>query len=213
MTKEQQPQAILVDWNRTLSFSRFWGHIKETDQELFNSIETQLFKDDKDLVDSWMRGGVTSERVIELVTLNLKLNFNDIFKEFVRSCENMEFSSSKIPQIIEMVKGHGIKTYIFTDNMDSFDRWTVPSMKLDEIFDGVINSYNVGGLKNDINEKGKNLFLEELGKRNLAVPQRLILFDDNPNTINTFKRMGVDSRLVTEKEGLEKKLIEFSKQL
>src|SRR6185369_8607197 len=203
MNKTKLPKVILVDWHQTLSFSQFWGHIKQKDKELFVRIETCLFNQNKNLINPWMRGQITSEQICKTVSSDLNLPFDYIYKEFIKSCKKMNLSGKNVVRVITNIRNKGVKFYIFTDNMDSFNRWTVPHMKLDTVFDGIVNSNTIGFLKNDIDNKGKNLFLSKILKQEEVKTSDIMLIDDNPNTINNFSKYGLICKLVTVKNNLE----------
>ncbi len=209
MIKNNLPKVILIDWHRTLSFSQFWEHINQTNKKLFMDLEKCLFEDSKELINPWMTGKFTSEEICMVISKKLNLPFTYVYKAFVKSCKNMNLYNKDILEKIKSIKNKGVKFYIFTDNMDSFDKWTVPYMKLDKTFNGVINSNKIGFLKNDVDKDGKNLFLNNILDREHVDVSNIMLIDDNPNTIKNFSKYGLDCRLVTLKNNLEKILAQI----
>lgn len=191
MALQKSPKIIFIDWNKTLSYSKFWGHLEKSDKTLFNRIQTCLFDKNKDLIDPWMIGKLSSEEICKRIANDLSLSFDQIYKEFIKSCRNMHFSSKNIPKIIKELRISGIKVYIATDNMDSFDRWTVPSMKLDRIFDGIINSNKIGVLKKTFDKKNQSSFITRILKQESIEPSESILIDDNQDILNLFSKYGM----------------------
>ncbi len=72
------------------------------------------------------------------------------------------------------------KCVIATDNMDTFTRFTVPALRLSEHFDGILNSFERGVLKQDIDEQNPDripFFDEYLREYNLQC-EDVVLTDD-----------------------------------
>lgn len=61
----------------------------------------------------------------------------------------MKFVSEDIVPIIKIIQSRNIKVLIATDNMDCFHRWTTKALDLNNIFDGILNSYYLKVRKND----------------------------------------------------------------
>ncbi len=202
MLKKHKIKLIFIDWNKTLSYSKFWGQLEKDEPIIFNRIQVSLFDKNEHLLDPWMVGKLSSEQICKHLATDLGLPFNHIYKEFVKSCKNMEFSNNEIPNKIELIRNVGIKVYIATDNMDSFDRWTVPAMGLDKLFDGIINSNKIGLLKNEFGINSKSLFIKDVLEKELINPTEAILIDDNQNTLNLFSKHGLTCIKVDEDNSL-----------
>ena len=186
-----KPKIILVDWFNTLSPSKFWGHWEKLDKKEFKKIEKYLFGSPNGLAIDWMTGKFNSESAIEEISKNLKIPYGYLFEEFVISCRQMQFANNNIPLLIKNIRSGGNRVYIFSDNMDSLERWTSPSLKLENLFDSIINSFNVHALKNEVDKEGRNYFLNEVLKITGSHLEDLILFDDNIKTIELFRSFGV----------------------
>lgn len=145
---------------------------------------------------------MTSEDIIRQIADELDTNFDTIFKEFVKGCGLMEFVDPKVPSLIKQLKKKGIKVYIASNNMDSFDRWTIPAMKLDSLFDGIINSFTIKALKHDFDDKGKSLFFEFALKREGVVPDETILIDDSEDKENRLTDYGINYRKISDSNTL-----------
>ncbi len=203
MTK---PKIIFIDWYNTLSKSKFWESLKNSskeNQELYKLISNNLFETNIDLLEPWMRGSLTSEDIIEKISTETKVDFKKIYKEFIKSCKSMEFVSPNIPKLVKDLQKKGSKVYIATDNMDSFDRWTTPSMKLTKIFDGIINSYQIKCLKFDFDREGKSLFFNDFLVKEKIRPQETILIDDKEDVGNRVSSYGVNYMRVSKTNTLE----------
>ncbi|MFA6132015.1 MAG: HAD family hydrolase [Patescibacteria group bacterium] len=85
---------------------------------------------------------------------------------------------------------------LVTGNMDCFTRFTVPALKLDEVFDKIVVSSDLGYLKT---EKDGESFLAAL--REFGVPiHDSFLIDDSLNTCNFFAGLGGRAIHVSGKE-------------
>lgn len=188
-------KVVFIDWNGTLSISKFWGHLEkssEKDKKMFEKIDKTLFGELRHLIKPWMRGEVCSEKVVKEVSNNSGLDYKKVMDEFVKGCEQMEYVTENCIKKIEKIKNEGIKVVIATDNMDSFIRWTVPAMKLDSIFDDILDSFTLKALKNDFDEKGKSLFFEKYFIDNKLSKGDCVLIDDSEDKENKIQSFGVD---------------------
>jgi FMN phosphatase YigB (HAD superfamily) len=209
-------RTVFLDWNGTLSVSRFWGHLQEPDHELshvFPRIEATLFKPKSSLWyvhEPWMRAQMNSEDVVELLAKEIKLEPEKVLQELILSCQNMQFVSDQVPALVNKIRGKGLIVVIATDNMDSFNRWTVPAMGLDEIFDDILVSYDLRGLKGDLDQNGRSLFFNEYLKRHQLLPGESILIDDSKSNSEVAERLGIIYHQIPFGGGLVSKLEEIA---
>jgi FMN phosphatase YigB (HAD superfamily) len=63
-----------------------------------------------------------------------------------------------IPEMIAQLRAKGLKVVLATDNMDTFHRWTVPSLQLMSLFDDILSSFQLKALKSDCGAEGRSLF-------------------------------------------------------
>jgi hypothetical protein len=54
-----------IDWDKTLSVSRFWGHWTDTEPEYYSLIQTELFGSNAKWAQGWMRGKLSAEQITE----------------------------------------------------------------------------------------------------------------------------------------------------
>ena len=210
-----KPKIIFIDWAKTLSETRFWQHLQDggkEDKELFNKIDKALFKSGKDL-KPWMRGEVDYKNILQIISKELDIDFKLIRKHFIKSCREMKFVNRKIPKLIKKLRSRNIKTYIATDNMDSFNYWTIPSLNLRELFDGILNSFDIKNLKRDFDKNGESLFFSGILKSEGVKPSETILIDDKEDKDSLFGKYGIDYRQVTSKRKLDKILEEILLEL
>ena len=180
MSEVQKPKVIFVDWYKTLSTSLFW--VNHTDallspQEL-NGICSFLFYE-SGLVDLWMTGFINSEKVIAEIAAVLHIDARRVLQELVYSCKVMELSDTRVPSIIQELRRQGIKVVLATDNMDTFERWTVPALDLSTMFDSVITSASRGVLKSEVQDDYSPFFGDYLVQNGIK-PTEAVLVDDSP---------------------------------
>lgn len=195
-------KVVFLDWNGTLSNSKFWGHLEETDPELFSSIETALFGQLRSLIKPWMKGDIESEYVIRKIANHGRLNYSQILNEFIHSCKNMEYVSKEVPSLIKRLQKKGAKVVVATDNMDSFNRWTLRYMDECNIFDDVLNSHYLRGMKKDTDRQGQSIFFSDFIKKHYLKPDDSLLIDDSPDDIETIEGFGIDYMHIEPVKGL-----------
>jgi FMN phosphatase YigB (HAD superfamily) len=177
---EVQPKLIFVDWYKTLSTSLFWINHSDallSPQEL-NGICSFLFNE-SGLVELWMTGFITSEKVAAEIAAVLHIDARRVLQELEYSCKAMELSDTRVPSIIYELREQGIKVVLATDNMDTFERWTVPALELNLMFDGIISSPSRGALKSEIQGDYSPFFSHYL-EQNGIKPTEAVLVDDSP---------------------------------
>lgn len=191
LNKNEGYRVIFLDWNGTLSDSKFWGHLEKTNPELFSNIENILFGQLKKLIKPWMRGEIKSEHVVSMIANQGKLNYSQIFDEFIHSCINMKYVSKEVPSLVKRLQKKGAKVVVATDNMDSFNRWTLTYMNNCDIFDGVLNSHYQQAMKKDTSKDGESIFFADFIKKHNLKPGESVLIDDSSDDIETIEEFGI----------------------
>lgn len=210
-----KPKIVFIDWHNTLCNYKFFWHLEKSDNksqnELFKITTDSLFVKNTSLclIPDWLRGKYTSEQIFKDLSKNISVDFDIIFNEFVKSYKDMELISPNIPNLIKKLKRKGIKFYLATDNMDSFERWVVPELKLDKLFDGILNSYNLKALKMDVDEDGNSLFFKDILKKNGVIPSETILFDDSEDKDERLAKYGINYIRINEDNNLESNLLKL----
>lgn len=200
-------KSLFIDWHNTLSTSLFWGHLQDPihpHHHLFRILQPLPPDIHQALFTPWMRGSVTSEEVIHAMSEKLSLDYDLIWQEFICGCQSMQLFSEEIPSLISQIRAQGVKVVIATNNTDSFSRWTVPSLKLLEIFDAILNSANVRGLKWDVDEKGQSLFFANFLQEQAIHPGESVLIDDNNSEMarERTQHFGIEYRRIEPRIGL-----------
>lgn len=190
----QNIDTIFLDWSETLSTSKFWGqfsHPKHKHFKLYEQIQEKVFKQNKILLGEWMRGQHTTEEVLTLIASELNFNYEELLSEFVTSVSNMKFVSEEVVPIIEFIRSKNIKVIIATDNMDSFTRWTVKSMKLTNIFDDILNSYDLKSCKKDFIDN-TSIFFDNYIKSHNIDKNKSLLIDDSTSIQDSIEKYGMN---------------------
>lgn len=191
-----EPKPILfIDWNGTLNNEHFF---RSLDAATYGRVQTFLFGASKEMVVAWMKGVYTSEQVVAQVAHHLGIPFEDLWDVFVDDCATMTLE----PRVAGALKAlrDRYTLILITGNMDCFTRFTVPALKLDELFDEISSSHEEGVLKE---ENGGVLFLQYVEKYK-GVIGKAHLFDDSEMVCEVFQMLGGTAHRITK----EKPLIE-----
>lgn len=200
---EPKYKVVFLDWYGTLSTSKFWGHL---DSETTNRIDTSLFGKLKPMIDPWMRGVYTSEDIVRGLSSDTGLSYQMLLDEFIKSCENMQFVSADIKDLVQKIRNKETKVVIATDNMDSFTRWTVPALRLKNVFDSVLNSYDLKAVKRDFDKTGRSLFFASFLEGNGLKHRESIIIDDGVDKDGKIQKAGIVYRQIKHGEGLSEEL-------
>jgi glycosyltransferase involved in cell wall biosynthesis len=205
-------KVIFIDWNRTLSYSLFWEHLKNPkhlNSKHHKDIEKWLFIDNRDIINPWMRGTVSEDEVLTRMSQDTQINKDVLQHELALSCKNMVLCSSDIEILIKKLKSYGAAVVIATDNMDTFRKYTLPALNLDTLFDDILISSEMGVLKDDSEPENSIPFFDPyLSKHGLDYGD-VVLLDDSPDSSGKyskleFERIVIDSpqKLVTVLENM-----------
>jgi hypothetical protein len=187
------PKVIFIDWNQTLSASHFWRSLP--------NVETVMFLANRHLLDPWMRGDCTAEEICQVLAGQTGISQEVIFSKLKESCETMEFVDDEVPGLIERIKAKGIKVVLATDNMDCFSRFTVPALRLDRLFDGLLISCDLKILKNEIRDK-EIIFFTDYFRQNDLCYAEAVLLDDSARTSKEYWQLGFPVIIIDDKEKL-----------
>lgn len=186
-------QVAFIDWNKTLSCSRFWQQLEDETHPHFEQgkkIFSFLFGERRDLLTLWMRGTIQTDEIIEAISRATGITQRFLLDELVESCTKMEFVFPDLPELILRIRETGTRCVIATDNMDTFRRYTIQSMQMQDIFDGFLLSNELGVLKFDKNpgEGGVPFFDRYLQEHDLKYKD-VVLIDDCIDD-GTYERKG-----------------------
>jgi len=204
-SKEMKYKAIFFDFHKTLSSSLYWEQLKDEKHprhDWFDKITSFLFKENKQIINPWMRGEFDTNYVADIISQGLGLPKSTLKKDLEYSCRKMKFVSKEIPKFIKIFRSKGIKCVVATDHMDVFREHIIPGMKLDELFDDFLISYEIGKLKSDIDiENKKILFFETFLKKNDLKYENVLLLDDCLHDAS-YKELGFEQIRIEGKDHL-----------
>ncbi len=194
MDSKTKNKVVFLDWNGTLSDSFFWEHMRRSKDEdirkLYDLWDKALFRKPKEYIQDWMRGNKTMEDVLQEISKETDTQYDCIVKEFVKGCQSMTFVSDELPKIIKGLRNKGYYVVIATNNMDCFTKWTVPSMRLHDLFDDILNSFYLKGLKHDV-RNGKSVFFAEFFSNYDVLPKDCIFLDDSVDRNEYIAGLGI----------------------
>lgn len=205
-----KPKVVFLDWNGTISDSKFWGHLDNASHPLndfYQRTQASLFGDNKHLLLPWMKGEFSSEQVLSQVSEITGLNYDILYSEFVTSCQGMSFGISNLESLVKKIQNTGTKVVIATDNMDSFSRWTIPALQLHTLFDDILDSFLLKAMKRDFDDRGNSLFFGDFLCKNHIAPNECILIDDSEDRENRLANFGIDYRRIDSSNELEFELL------
>ena len=180
---------LFIDFDGTLCHDRFWRSLSA---EQYSKVQSFLFGEDQTHVQEWMRGNRTAEEINELLAEHLGIPPQQLWEVFIRDASSMKVPPESLTVINNLRNKY--TTILITVNMDSFSRFTVPALRLNDYFDAISNSYDEGILKSD---NGGEVFRKYIDKHQAPIATS-VLIDDSSSACATFSSLGGISRQVTE---------------
>jgi FMN phosphatase YigB (HAD superfamily) len=186
-------RVIFLDWDLTLSSSRFWGHWRDsTDHEAdYQRIQNLIFSANHPLLSDWMAGKLSAEAATEKIASICSINYHTLFQNLELSSRSMTIDDPKVLQIAHRLRSAGTKVVIATDNMDTFIRWTVPSLDLTRHFDAILSSHDLGTFKRTGLSTGESAFFNPYLHHVDVAPSSCLLIVDSLGNL-TVERFGLD---------------------
>jgi FMN phosphatase YigB (HAD superfamily) len=189
---KNKTKIIFIDWYKTLSNSLFWEEWKNENHKHnkhYRLIDNFLVEK-KDFLYGWMRGKYNSEEMCNILEKESKLPSKIIFDKLKESCEKMTFVSDEIPSLLKKIKEKGTRIILATDNMDTFRRFTMPALRLENLFDDFLISYELKCLKGDLKEETMPFFSSYAEKKKMDF-SKAVLLDDNIYSPKICKKIGL----------------------
>lgn len=179
--RNEVEQAVFIDFDGTICMDRYWRSLPA---EQHSALQSLLFGEDPKLANDWMRGNYTAEDVNQYAAEKLGIPYDELWQCFVSDCKTMYVSPELLAQLAVVRKTHVL--VLMTGNMDSFHRFTVPALELENHFDYISNSYYERKHKTDINGE---LFTDWSSK--LQIPlSKIHLIDDSATCCTFFDALG-----------------------
>jgi FMN phosphatase YigB (HAD superfamily) len=175
-----KPAVVFLDWDGTVCDSKFWGHW--SNDSTYNKanvlIQRYFFHASPEIITEWMRGEWDVEKIVAEISHRTGLAAKDLHTGLQESCERMQLFDGILPAIANLRKNN-IRVLVATDNMDTFTRWTVPALGLDNHFDGILDSYSLKALKRDKDAAGRSKFFARYLAKSHIDPMTAVLVDDS----------------------------------
>lgn len=205
-------KVIFIDWSKTLCTDLFWGHLineQHENHKYFKIIDDWLYKKNRQLINPWMLGKITYQEIAQKISKDTNISAEVIINELRYSCESMRIFDKKVVDLVKKLRRNNMLIVIATDNMDTFNKFTVPALGLDKIFDEIINSFDVGCFKDDKEPQDKIMFFEKFIKKHNLKYSEAILLDDSPDISKKYKKLGFDRVIIGSPSELYKTLNEY----
>ncbi|HEY7349599.1 MAG TPA: HAD family hydrolase [Ktedonobacterales bacterium] len=201
-------KCLFVDWHLTLSNALFWEQFSDPthpQHPLFAFMQSTLFAPAgvKTWVLPWMRGEFTSEEVLAEVCRGTAFDSTFALRALQSSCQQMRLVSEAIPRYVAGLQAKGLQVVIATDNMDTFHRWTVPSLRLRALFDDILCSFEQQALKIDADQRGQSRFFADyLCAHHLGWGESLLLDDGDEDYGSIIRQFGIEYQAIEPGKGL-----------
>lgn len=171
-------RTLFIDFDGTICHDRFW---RSLDKNSYAKVQDSLFSGKNQIVRDWMRGVYSSEEINQIVAKDTGIEYESLWNVFVQDCHTMRIE----PEILKLISGLRDRYHVvlITGNMDCFSRFTVPSLRLNEYFDSIVNSFDEKQLKS---ESGGDSFKKHV-RGNLT---DAILIEDSENSCKVFESLG-----------------------
>jgi FMN phosphatase YigB (HAD superfamily) len=174
--ESQKLKTILFDFDGVLSKGRFYSTIVESHPDIHAKIVQNIFtKEAWDTIQIWMRGEMSFEGLHKHFSDKIGAPVEFLNRALIDSILIMKLNEDLMLFNEEMRK-KGVKTAVFTDNMDIFERLFVPYNNLSDKFDYIFSSSTHKKLKLD-NEAE---FLKEVLTATGNDPATTLFLDDSP---------------------------------
>lgn len=199
-------KVVFVDWHKTLCSCPFFHQLQKQDEALYDKLEHRLFEEMPiEQFVEWMRGKISKDDIVRRLS-GEDLSFSFVADILQKSCETFALDRKDYLKWIRKIRKKGKKVVIATDNVDTFDDYTVPALKLTRYFDDILCSFQLRRLKNDV-VNGKLLFFDDFLKKHGIRYDEAMLIDDSEETIKLCLQCGMQARLVRTPEDVLKTLM------
>lgn len=169
----------------------FGNNLIMTAQKKFLKKLKNLFINNGNLIDPWMKNQLSMNDIINTIFNETKINKQFLKEQLIFSSENMNFINPEIPNIIKLIQEKGIKVVLASDNMDVF-RYTISKLKLDLLFDDLLLSNEIGFLKTEWTGNTSLFFKNYIKRKNLNL-SKCILIDDSKNLTDMCHDIGMQN--------------------
>ncbi len=185
--------VLFCDFDGVLCHDHFWRSLSYSE---YAQVQEYLFQHNKPLVREWMKGRYSAEEVVAQIADALDMSYEKLWNVFVEDAESLRVNTKALHKL-QALRDRYV-TILFTSNMDSFHRFTVPKHKLDQYFDAIVNTYLEGVLKTEQD----GLLLQKYVQKHNAPIASCILLDDHKDNVAVMHRLGGKGYLVTQEQDI-----------
>ncbi|MDZ7611931.1 MAG: hypothetical protein U5L10_04165 [Candidatus Moranbacteria bacterium] len=193
MNNQNQYKTIFFDWNKTLSNSLFWEQLADPNHQRHNwhkDIINFVFVENKHLIKDWMRAKTNEEEIVDMISERFGYSKELLRKDLEQSCRNMQLVDNEILPLISQIRKKGVECVIATDNMDTFMKYTKPSLSLEKHFDDFLVSFDKKMLKFNVEENPIPFFDDYLRSKKLSYKD-VLLIDDCIDKSGVYDKLGL----------------------
>lgn len=176
--------GVLNNVDGDYSKSGWYSTIAVDDAELYAKINKFLFSK-KYLISSWMSGEIGYRDINKIVASNFDVRYDYLNEKLIESAKKLELNWDLIRTFQNFRKGGG-RVVITSDNMDIFTLYTVAANNLNDYFDGIYNSSDIGHLKDFDNFQ----LYRNLAEENGVSFAEVLVVDDSRRIINGVMELG-----------------------
>lgn len=184
-------RAVFVDWFGTISSSRFFEHWSAPDhprRSAFDALQDWWFDPaSQPFLNDWLTGSRTVDDFLALTSERWDLPLEEARAELLESFRHWTLLEPETRSLLAALRGRGVRTVLATDNVDACIRWAVPALGLQESFDDVLSSHELGVGKG---EPGGRFFRPYLEAHGIG-PGESVLIDDSESIRNAVEACGI----------------------
>lgn len=168
----------------------WWSSIINDDPKLYEKINNFVFGESKYLCNSWMCNEISSRDMNKILSDRFEVDENYLEKMSVESGKGLLLNWDLI-NIYQKQRKKGLKVVITTDNMDVFSLYTVPFNNLNDYFDDIFNSAELGHLK----EYDDFRLYKKIAEDNGLKLSEILIVDDTKKLIDKAEKIGFSTYL------------------
>ncbi|NBD74253.1 hypothetical protein GVX82_04420 [Patescibacteria group bacterium] len=188
---ESKP-VLFIDFDGTLCHERFWSDLPE---KTYARVQSYLFGTNRSLARQWMRGNLTAEEICKELGEELELDAPFLLRKLEQKCRTMYIEREILDRVGKLRPR--FYTVCITTNVDTFTRWTWPSLDLSQQFDACENSADTGVYKSD--DHGQ-IFVDVCERFRAPIDKSILIDDSRRNCACMTRRGGISYRVDDERD-------------
>jgi len=136
----EHADCVVFDFYLTLCSEFFFRPLGES---VLSQIQLLLWGKDQSLLDQWMTGHVSAPQIALYLSQHLDISAKEIEAGLREGCRGFVLNEA-IWAFAQAVRKAGKRIALVTVNMDVFSEEVVPSLRLDQVFEVIVNSADEG---------------------------------------------------------------------